>query len=272
MNAEIGSILVYCAWNCADGGMSSPSSVEDKHKVANLTFIPKFLPEITIGAHEYDESYYKFKSVCMARCGTGGDRWHLVHRDLPTGILHGSYCRLRVTRLPLQRWYLQSPKPFSIAFSSPINKLVCSFIFLSPRPLWARLSVIRGHTAFHRDESHFPATFKRRIGFRAHETANATQRNIPPGSWASSVLQENIWVWPFLFIQWNLVVCAPPPPQTPLHPLQQTWGCVTVIRGTLTWHFLHRNGGENAERLLWGTHDVRGHFGFEVLWVQLLYW
>ncbi|KAJ3592552.1 hypothetical protein NHX12_007679 [Muraenolepis orangiensis] len=37
--------------------------VEDKHMVANLTIIPKFLPEITIGAHEYDENYYKFKSL-----------------------------------------------------------------------------------------------------------------------------------------------------------------------------------------------------------------
>ena len=163
--------------------MSSPSSVEDKHKVANLTFIPKFLPEITIGAHEYDESYYKFKSVCMygAFGDGGGGGGSKSTRPRRTGILHRSYRGLRITRLPLQRWYLQSPKPFSIAFSSPINKWVCSFIFLSPPPLWTPLSVIRWHTAFHRDESHFPATFKWRIGLRAHGTANATRRNIPPG-------------------------------------------------------------------------------------------
>ena len=92
MNAEIGSILVYCAWNCADGGMSSPSSVEDKHKVANLTFIPKFLPEITIGAHEYDESYYKFKSVCMARCGTGTGGGQMA--PSPPGLADGYSTRI----------------------------------------------------------------------------------------------------------------------------------------------------------------------------------
>lgn len=43
------------------------SSVEDKQRVANLTHIPKFLPEITIGAHEYDEKYYAYKSVCRER-------------------------------------------------------------------------------------------------------------------------------------------------------------------------------------------------------------
>ncbi|CAL8320594.1 unnamed protein product [Merluccius merluccius] len=37
--------------------------VEDKHKVVNLPVIPKFLPEITIGAHESDELYYKFRSL-----------------------------------------------------------------------------------------------------------------------------------------------------------------------------------------------------------------
>ncbi|CAK6973184.1 NADH dehydrogenase 1 alpha subcomplex subunit 10%2C mitochondrial [Scomber japonicus] [Scomber scombrus] len=37
--------------------------VEDKHKVASLTQIPKFLPEITIGAHDYDEKYYAYKSL-----------------------------------------------------------------------------------------------------------------------------------------------------------------------------------------------------------------
>lgn len=37
--------------------------VEDKQNVATLTHIPKFLPEITIGAHEYDEKYYAYKSL-----------------------------------------------------------------------------------------------------------------------------------------------------------------------------------------------------------------
>ncbi|XP_031164275.1 NADH dehydrogenase [ubiquinone] 1 alpha subcomplex subunit 10, mitochondrial [Sander lucioperca] len=37
--------------------------VEDKQKVATLTHIPKFLPEITIGAHDYDEKYYAYKSL-----------------------------------------------------------------------------------------------------------------------------------------------------------------------------------------------------------------
>ncbi|KAM3607907.1 uncharacterized protein V6R79_016074 [Siganus canaliculatus] len=37
--------------------------VEDKQRVATLTHIPKFLPEITIGAHEYDEKYYAYKSL-----------------------------------------------------------------------------------------------------------------------------------------------------------------------------------------------------------------
>lgn len=42
---------------------SSPRSVEDKQKVAGLTHIPKYLPEITVGAHEYDEKYYAYRSV-----------------------------------------------------------------------------------------------------------------------------------------------------------------------------------------------------------------
>lgn len=41
-------------------------SVEDKQRVATLTHIPKFLPEITVGAHEYDEKYYAYKSVGRA--------------------------------------------------------------------------------------------------------------------------------------------------------------------------------------------------------------
>lgn len=37
--------------------------VEDKQSVASLTCIPKFLPEITIGALESDELYYAYKSL-----------------------------------------------------------------------------------------------------------------------------------------------------------------------------------------------------------------
>lgn len=37
--------------------------VEDKQKVASLTIIPRYLPEVTIGAHEFDKGYYSFKSV-----------------------------------------------------------------------------------------------------------------------------------------------------------------------------------------------------------------
>ncbi|KAL6100431.1 ndufa10 [Pungitius sinensis] len=37
--------------------------VEDKQRVSTLTHIPRFLPEITIGAHDYDEKYYAYKSL-----------------------------------------------------------------------------------------------------------------------------------------------------------------------------------------------------------------
>ncbi|XP_057709366.1 NADH dehydrogenase [ubiquinone] 1 alpha subcomplex subunit 10, mitochondrial [Corythoichthys intestinalis] len=37
--------------------------VEDKHKVASLTHIPRFLPEITIGGHDYHDKYYAFKAL-----------------------------------------------------------------------------------------------------------------------------------------------------------------------------------------------------------------
>lgn len=43
---------------------SAFDSVEDKQRVATLTHIPRFLPEITIGAHDYDQKYYAYKSVC----------------------------------------------------------------------------------------------------------------------------------------------------------------------------------------------------------------
>ncbi|KAL4617997.1 NADH dehydrogenase ubiquinone 1 alpha subcomplex subunit 10, mitochondrial [Arapaima gigas] len=37
--------------------------VEDKQRVADLTCIPRFLPEVTIGAHDYEKAYYDFKSL-----------------------------------------------------------------------------------------------------------------------------------------------------------------------------------------------------------------
>ncbi|KAM4698554.1 NADH dehydrogenase [ubiquinone] 1 alpha subcomplex subunit 10, mitochondrial [Rhinophrynus dorsalis] len=37
--------------------------VENKDKVASLMSIPRYIPEITIGASEYDEAYYQYKSL-----------------------------------------------------------------------------------------------------------------------------------------------------------------------------------------------------------------
>ncbi|XP_028822529.1 NADH dehydrogenase [ubiquinone] 1 alpha subcomplex subunit 10, mitochondrial [Denticeps clupeoides] len=37
--------------------------VEDKQLVANMTCIPRFIPEITIGAHDVDSSYHSFRSL-----------------------------------------------------------------------------------------------------------------------------------------------------------------------------------------------------------------
>ncbi|KAJ8012683.1 hypothetical protein DPEC_G00045430, partial [Dallia pectoralis] len=53
--------------------------VEDKIRVANLTNAPIFLPEITIGAHENDETYHAYKSLPGKRYAQGynadvGDR------------------------------------------------------------------------------------------------------------------------------------------------------------------------------------------------------
>lgn len=43
--------------------------VEDKQRVASLTCIANFLPEVTIGAHDNDASYYAYQSVCMGQDG-----------------------------------------------------------------------------------------------------------------------------------------------------------------------------------------------------------
>ncbi|KAJ8246643.1 hypothetical protein GJAV_G00253820 [Gymnothorax javanicus] len=37
--------------------------VEDKQRVASLTTTAQFLPEVTVGAHEYDQTYYAYKSL-----------------------------------------------------------------------------------------------------------------------------------------------------------------------------------------------------------------
>ncbi|XP_058479459.1 NADH dehydrogenase [ubiquinone] 1 alpha subcomplex subunit 10, mitochondrial [Solea solea] len=37
--------------------------VEDKWSVAGLTVIPKFLPEITIGAHDFNDKYYAYRGL-----------------------------------------------------------------------------------------------------------------------------------------------------------------------------------------------------------------
>ncbi|KAG7463822.1 hypothetical protein MATL_G00180850 [Megalops atlanticus] len=36
---------------------------QDKQRVVDLTCIARFLPEVTIGAHEYDKAYYDYRSL-----------------------------------------------------------------------------------------------------------------------------------------------------------------------------------------------------------------
>ncbi|CDQ86322.1 unnamed protein product [Oncorhynchus mykiss] len=45
--------------------------VEDKMRVADLALVPNFLPEVTIGAHEYDAGYYAFKSLLGKKYAEG---------------------------------------------------------------------------------------------------------------------------------------------------------------------------------------------------------
>ncbi|XP_061091012.1 NADH dehydrogenase [ubiquinone] 1 alpha subcomplex subunit 10, mitochondrial isoform X2 [Conger conger] len=45
--------------------------VEDKQRVASLTCTADFLPEVTIGAHEYDETYHAYKSLPGKRYAPG---------------------------------------------------------------------------------------------------------------------------------------------------------------------------------------------------------
>ncbi|XP_032423980.1 NADH dehydrogenase [ubiquinone] 1 alpha subcomplex subunit 10, mitochondrial [Xiphophorus hellerii] len=37
--------------------------VQDKQRIGSLTHIPVFLPEITIGAHDYDQKYYAYRAL-----------------------------------------------------------------------------------------------------------------------------------------------------------------------------------------------------------------
>ncbi|XP_029462352.1 NADH dehydrogenase [ubiquinone] 1 alpha subcomplex subunit 10, mitochondrial [Rhinatrema bivittatum] len=54
--------------------------VEDKQRVANLMTIPLFIPEVTIGALEFDRAYYQYRSLPGRKYGEGynadiGDKW-----------------------------------------------------------------------------------------------------------------------------------------------------------------------------------------------------
>ncbi|XP_067891989.1 NADH dehydrogenase [ubiquinone] 1 alpha subcomplex subunit 10, mitochondrial isoform X2 [Heterodontus francisci] len=54
--------------------------VEDKQRVADLTSVPRFLPEVTVGAHEFDETYHAYKLLPGRKYEKGfnadvGDKW-----------------------------------------------------------------------------------------------------------------------------------------------------------------------------------------------------
>ncbi|XP_059823087.1 NADH dehydrogenase [ubiquinone] 1 alpha subcomplex subunit 10, mitochondrial [Hypanus sabinus] len=54
--------------------------VQDKSRIADLTSIPRFLPEITVGAHEFDEIYHAYKQLPGRKYEKGfnadvGDKW-----------------------------------------------------------------------------------------------------------------------------------------------------------------------------------------------------
>ncbi|XP_051872366.1 NADH dehydrogenase [ubiquinone] 1 alpha subcomplex subunit 10, mitochondrial [Pristis pectinata] len=54
--------------------------VQDKSQIADLTSIPRFLPEITVGAHEFDEMYHAYKELPGRKYEKGfnadvGDKW-----------------------------------------------------------------------------------------------------------------------------------------------------------------------------------------------------
>ncbi|KAF3843475.1 hypothetical protein F7725_002324 [Dissostichus mawsoni] len=58
---------------CEKGTWGSRTTAGDKHAVAALTHIPVFLPEITIGAHDYDEKFYAYKSTLKCPKGAQGE-------------------------------------------------------------------------------------------------------------------------------------------------------------------------------------------------------
>ncbi|XP_043549037.1 NADH dehydrogenase [ubiquinone] 1 alpha subcomplex subunit 10, mitochondrial [Chiloscyllium plagiosum] len=54
--------------------------VEDKQRVADLTSFPRFLPEVTIGAHEFDQMYHAYRQLPGRKYAEGfnadvGDKW-----------------------------------------------------------------------------------------------------------------------------------------------------------------------------------------------------
>lgn len=67
--------------------------VQDKLQVLNFTALPVYLPEITIGAHQSDRVYHKFRNVrpeCESGLGGGDTRSVLRKADwlLSPGSLH----------------------------------------------------------------------------------------------------------------------------------------------------------------------------------------
>lgn len=86
------------------------------------------------------------------------------------------------------------------------------------------------------------------ISFRWNiERLAVTRRQMPDMEYStrllvSSVLQGNIWVWPFLFIDWRLF-CL---------PLLQKSGCV-MLQEAATWHLVLSPdlGGENENCDTW---------------------
>ncbi|XP_078407545.1 NADH dehydrogenase [ubiquinone] 1 alpha subcomplex subunit 10, mitochondrial [Cetorhinus maximus] len=54
--------------------------VENKQRVADLTSFPRFLPEVTVGAHEFDQMYHAYRQLPGRRYAEGynvdvGDKW-----------------------------------------------------------------------------------------------------------------------------------------------------------------------------------------------------
>ncbi|XP_069790388.1 NADH dehydrogenase [ubiquinone] 1 alpha subcomplex subunit 10, mitochondrial isoform X2 [Narcine bancroftii] len=54
--------------------------VQNKSRIIDLTTIPRYLPEITVGAHEYDEMYHTYRQIPGRKYAKGfnadlGDKW-----------------------------------------------------------------------------------------------------------------------------------------------------------------------------------------------------